>query len=211
MNEIDKSIISEIEKYHAESVGGMRTSLLAAINAGERLTQKKDTLKHGEWTRWIVENLSFDIRTAQRYMKAYEHRDQLKNDTVSHLTAAYRLLEDSVIRVDVEAARKKAQKAAEEYLRLLSAEGRAEKTLRLCIEQADALRKNLPPEDNRELTVKWMDAILENAQKINEAMKVLRPELVAFVESLDLDELCDLDEWTYFQDMVQRGREQGQE
>ncbi len=26
-----------------------------------------------------------DLRTAQRYMKAYENRDKLKNDTVSHL------------------------------------------------------------------------------------------------------------------------------
>jgi len=69
--------------------------LSKAIEAGGILHEVKAALPHGEFTPWVEESAGFNIRTAQRYMKVYENRDQLKNDSVSLLTDAHRLLTTS--------------------------------------------------------------------------------------------------------------------
>ena len=94
MNEITKDRIQQITTLHTEVLEAVRHSLIKAIQIGDLLTQQKNELRHGEWTQWATD-LPFDLRTAQRYMKAYANRDRIKNDNVSCLSAAYRLLEQS--------------------------------------------------------------------------------------------------------------------
>jgi len=94
MNEIQINRIDQIKTLHEEIVGAVRLTLTKAIELGGILEEQKAETPHGAWSSWIEENLPFDIRTAQRYMKAYANRDQLKNDSVSLLTDAYRLLEE---------------------------------------------------------------------------------------------------------------------
>ena len=86
---ISKSVIEEINALHAELCVLARMTLAKAVRIGELLTQSKDALLHGEWVGWLKENVAFNVLTAQRYMRLYQHRDQFKNDTVSHLLDAY--------------------------------------------------------------------------------------------------------------------------
>ena len=85
MNEIDKTQIEKLNGLHSEILDSMRSTVYKAVEAGEILQQVKETLPHGEFTQWVENNVTFDIRTAQRYMKAHDNRDRLKNDTVSYL------------------------------------------------------------------------------------------------------------------------------
>lgn len=104
MNELQKANTERIATLHAEIVGALRSSLEKAIEVGELLEEQKATVAHGEWSSWVEEKLPFDIRTAQRYMKTYVNRDSiLKNDSVSHLTDAYRLLEEPK-EIDIDSA-----------------------------------------------------------------------------------------------------------
>lgn len=92
---IEKSRITEIWDLHTKFIESLKKSLEYGMKIGELLTKQKSDLKHGQFGIWIDENLPFSRRTAQNYMKVYRERDRLKNATVSHLTDAYRVLEDS--------------------------------------------------------------------------------------------------------------------
>jgi hypothetical protein len=89
-----KQIINEIVSLHNEISGLLKMSLKKAIRIGELLSEQKASLKHGEFIPWIKANLPFTERTAQNYMRLYQHRDQLKNETVSYLTEGYKLLQE---------------------------------------------------------------------------------------------------------------------
>ncbi len=92
MDEILESRIREIVTLHYEIGDHLKLSLEKAIRIGQLLCEQKRSLEHGEFIPWVKDNLPFTERTAQRYMKLYNKRHMLKNDTVSHLSKAYRLL-----------------------------------------------------------------------------------------------------------------------
>lgn len=94
MNDVDKNRTVEIKKLHSEFIESFKKTLDCGVRIGDLLKQQKDGLKHGEFGKWISENLPFSIRTAQNYMKLYKERDRLKNATVSHLTEGYKLLSE---------------------------------------------------------------------------------------------------------------------
>jgi hypothetical protein len=75
----------EANSAHRRIVGSVQD----AIAIGEYLTMKKQSLPHGQWLPWCEDNIEFDVRTAQNYMRVHA-----KNETVSHLslTDAYKLL-----------------------------------------------------------------------------------------------------------------------
>jgi hypothetical protein len=52
---------------------------------GEFLIAQKAKVKHGEWQKWVKENLIFCDRTARRYMWVAEHRHALESDTIGVL------------------------------------------------------------------------------------------------------------------------------
>src|SRR5262245_9969677 len=64
----------EIGDLYRRGKSSMVDSVRYLIEAGQRLTAKKDSLKHGEWLPWLEANadaLGFDNRsTAQRLMNA---------------------------------------------------------------------------------------------------------------------------------------------
>jgi hypothetical protein len=62
------------------------------MRVGELLVQQKQKLPHGEFTKWVEENLPFCVRTAQNYMKVFRNNKQLKNENVSLLSNAYDIL-----------------------------------------------------------------------------------------------------------------------
>ena len=85
--------VGEINQLHAEICDAASTIIEKAIRIGQLLTEQKTSLKHGEWLPWLSGNVQFNERTAQRYMRVFSNRDQLKSDTVSYLTDIYKLLE----------------------------------------------------------------------------------------------------------------------
>src|SRR5262245_37253661 len=82
----------KIRHLHESVVQRARDALKEAIEIGGILTKVKQELEHGEWLPWLTANVPFDERTAQRYMSCHANRARLKNDTVSDLTDAYRLM-----------------------------------------------------------------------------------------------------------------------
>jgi len=82
----------EINALHDEIIGSLRSSFDKAIRIGRILTEMKAECAHGEWLPLLKENIKFSARSATRYMRLYEHRDELKSANVSDLTEAYALL-----------------------------------------------------------------------------------------------------------------------
>lgn len=103
MKEISKTKLNKLLDLHNSIVKSAAKTIKEAIEAGNLLNEIKNVLPHGEFTSWCETNLTFKMRTAQRYMKCYVHRDRLlKNDSVSLLTGAYKALESRTIKVDPE-------------------------------------------------------------------------------------------------------------
>lgn len=48
-----------------------QTALSGAIEIGRRLTEAKELLPHGEWGKWLQEEVSFSQRTANNFMRLY--------------------------------------------------------------------------------------------------------------------------------------------
>ena len=84
--------VSEIVALHGQILTTARTTLDKAIRIGQLLTEQKASLKHGEWLPWVKDNLPFDARTAQNYTRCSGERDRLKNENVSYLADAYKML-----------------------------------------------------------------------------------------------------------------------
>ncbi len=49
----------------------------AAISCGELLAEKKHTVGHGRWLRWVRENLDFSLETAQIYIKLNQYKERI--------------------------------------------------------------------------------------------------------------------------------------
>lgn len=81
---------TEINSLHVELLGMLHTSIQKAIEIGELLTLKKAELQHGEWGKWIGENLIFSDRTARNYMNIYENKERAIQ--AGSITEAYRML-----------------------------------------------------------------------------------------------------------------------
>jgi hypothetical protein len=92
MNDITKSRVSEILALHNEIRDLLGLSVEKAIRIGQLLVEQKNSLPHGNFSRWIKTNLPFTDRTARNYMRLYHNRDLLKTENVSVLGMAYKLL-----------------------------------------------------------------------------------------------------------------------
>jgi hypothetical protein len=82
----------KINLLHDSIFQAGRTTIKNAIKIGELLTKRKVKAGHGNWLRWVEDNLSFSARTASNYVRIFERRNELKSETLSDLTAAYKLL-----------------------------------------------------------------------------------------------------------------------
>ncbi|MCK9527211.1 MAG: DUF3102 domain-containing protein [Syntrophales bacterium] len=93
INQADR--ISGIIQLHERVTGHIKNALTDAIRIGKLLAEVKTELPHGEFEKWVCDNLPFTSRTARNYMRLHRERDRLKSETVSALTGAYRLLTDT--------------------------------------------------------------------------------------------------------------------
>lgn len=88
-----ESIEDQIRRLHGEIGTLLQSSLEKAATIGELLTRKKAELEHGQFTPWIEENLPFGDRMARKYMRVYEHRNQIENGTTGSDLGVTKLLE----------------------------------------------------------------------------------------------------------------------
>jgi Protein of unknown function (DUF3102) len=86
---------NEINHLHDEIMDHARISLAKAIEIGGALQAWKARLGHGNWMPWFMANIKFTLRTADRYRLLYARRDELKFDTVSNMSEAFRILSNN--------------------------------------------------------------------------------------------------------------------
>jgi hypothetical protein len=84
LQELDAAILKGFAELN--SIG--KSALEKGIKWGGLLTERRKTLKHGQWLPWL-KTMPFSDQTARRYMSAYEIRS--KFNSMSNLTEAYRL------------------------------------------------------------------------------------------------------------------------
>jgi hypothetical protein len=69
--------IDYIERRHESFNLKIANAVEDAIQAGAALIDLKAKCKHGEFTKLVTERTSLSMKTAQRYMNAYNNREQL--------------------------------------------------------------------------------------------------------------------------------------
>lgn len=94
-----------ILQLHNSILESLAQSLTSAIKVGELLFEQKRLIKYGKFSHWARENLTFSLRTAQRYMKLFLYKEALTEKGVSSITDAYHHLfdmpiSDEIIEVD---------------------------------------------------------------------------------------------------------------
>jgi hypothetical protein len=189
MGGIEKSKIDQLNTLHNEIMGAMRTTLHKAVEAGGILQEVKENLPHGKFTAWVEENISFDLRTAQRYMKAWDNRDRLKNDTVSSLK---QLTEEPTPEKPIDKmnqAMKKVEKAREEYIQAmeeLDKEAELENQISELFLKYDDLQKRIVADPNSLWNWWWYE-------ELNQLNKELAPLLreAGYEQSPELQELYE--------------------
>jgi hypothetical protein len=68
----------EINAEHRAFVGAFKKTAEHGIRAGELLATAKEQCPHGTWLPWLEENFEGAPRTAQEYMRLYNHRDAVR-------------------------------------------------------------------------------------------------------------------------------------
>lgn len=91
MANIQKITANEINQLHGELIGLFRQSIDKAVQIGERLTEVKKSLPHGEFTSWMKEHISFSDRTGRNYMKLFNNKDKALE--AGSISEAYRLID----------------------------------------------------------------------------------------------------------------------
>jgi Protein of unknown function (DUF3102) len=78
----------QIEAEHRAADDAAHNAIERASACGRLLLQAKERVGHGHWLDWLAEHTTVTPRRAQRYMRIYQHREQLMADAtrVSHLS-----------------------------------------------------------------------------------------------------------------------------
>jgi hypothetical protein len=63
------SLAHEINRRHQLADAAYRTSVEYALGVGRLLAEAKGRMPYGAWLPWLASNVSFSVRTAQRYVQ----------------------------------------------------------------------------------------------------------------------------------------------
>lgn len=89
--DIRANIASEINEHHASATAKAGEAIHHAKEAGRLLLEVKAAVPHGEFGKWLEQNITVSVRQAQRYIAVAEGKPipiralTSKYDTVSHL------------------------------------------------------------------------------------------------------------------------------
>jgi hypothetical protein len=73
----------DLSVIEAELHTALKSGTMNKIKIGDLLVEAKQTVKHGEWLRWLENNFALSERSAQHYMAASEFA--AKNESVADL------------------------------------------------------------------------------------------------------------------------------
>jgi Protein of unknown function (DUF3102) len=98
MGEVEKGLAQRaraINEEHRAFVGTFRKTVEHGIRAGELLAEAKAECPHGTWLPWLEDNFEGSVRSAQEYMRLYNHRDEIrvKMQDSAHLSVSGALKE----------------------------------------------------------------------------------------------------------------------
>ena len=75
-----EKLANEINAIKRQTV---RTVLMASIEIGEKLCEAKSLVAHGEWERWLIDNVDYSQSTANNLMKIYREYGDRQLDLFS--------------------------------------------------------------------------------------------------------------------------------
>jgi len=97
-------LTGQIMAEHAAASASLRRGVEHAIRAGELLLEAKRLHRHGQWTKWVADNLSFSDRTARAYMQLarmpIEKRQRVADLPLRETLSAIRCRQDRLAHAD---------------------------------------------------------------------------------------------------------------
>lgn len=93
--EIKNDEVSEINLLHQSILQDLSNAIQSAILIGEKLSNQKRIIGHGNWIPWMKANLEFSDSTAKRYIRLYENKTLLNRSPVTDLKSALQLISES--------------------------------------------------------------------------------------------------------------------
>ncbi|TGM22021.1 DUF3102 domain-containing protein [Leptospira meyeri] len=94
-NSLKKTEVSEINLLHQSIAQDLSNAVQSAILIGEKLQSQKKVVGHGNWEKWMKENLEFSESTAKRYIRLSENKDQINRSSMTDLNSALKLISES--------------------------------------------------------------------------------------------------------------------
>ncbi len=76
-----ESLAREINRHHAVSRQAAKNAVGQALEAGDKLLAAKKLCSHGQWQKWLADNVEFSNRTARAYMRLSASRTALESKT----------------------------------------------------------------------------------------------------------------------------------
>jgi hypothetical protein len=80
------ALADEIRREHEATEAAFSKAMDHALRCGDLLIQVKETLRHGKFLPWVVENCPFSVRSAQVYTRLARNRE--KSAALAHLGLA---------------------------------------------------------------------------------------------------------------------------
>lgn len=92
MNNDEKQLLKQIKELHSQILKDSHDSLQRAIKLGGILDDFKETVGHGHFIDWVNTYLPFSERTSRNYMSLFRHKDSIKEQNITSLLQAYKLI-----------------------------------------------------------------------------------------------------------------------
>ena len=88
---VTKDRTQEIKKELAELNTTLKMTVQKAIRVGQLLSEQKEFVGHGNFVKWIENNLDIGRTSAEKYMKLFEYQNKLPES--GNLQDAYKQIE----------------------------------------------------------------------------------------------------------------------
>ena len=108
---VTKDRTQEIKKELAELNTTLKMTVQKAIRVGQLLSEQKEFVGHGNFVKWIENNLDIDDNTVYRYIKLYSYADKIP--ILGNLQDAYKQIETIEAQAKLTAEEKQRKMIAE--------------------------------------------------------------------------------------------------
>lgn len=94
-NQIKKNEATEINQLHQSIMQDLTNAVQSAILIGEKLLIQKKVVGHGNWGKWMKDNIDFSDSTAKRYIRLFENKQLVNRSRMTDLNSALKVISDS--------------------------------------------------------------------------------------------------------------------